>query len=74
MCVAEGQDPYDPQAEIDPDKECGFFERSNIQILAPCKDNCRGRGKFNLTNAKNLNVQFSFSGFPSCLWWGCISC
>ena len=59
MCVVEGQDPNDPQSDLDPDKECGFFERG-FQAIAPCKDNCRGRGKSNQIISTDRNIIHSF--------------
>ena len=38
--MASGQDPLDPNSEVDPDRFC--FEQERVFSLISCKDNCRG--------------------------------
>jgi len=45
FCVEEGQDPDNLTSDLDPDRECNFFERTFFAI-EPCKDNCKGRVDF----------------------------
>ena len=40
LCVAAGQDPSDPNAEVDPTRTCTAGEK--VILLVSCKDNCRG--------------------------------
>ena len=46
LCVAEGEDPTDPLSELDPERNCSFYnedgQRQKFAALATCKDNCRG--------------------------------
>ena len=42
FCVASGEDPNDPFAELDPDISCPQEERISDLLLKPCKPNCRG--------------------------------
>ena len=38
--MVSGQDPLDPNSEVDPDRPCNEQER--VLSLISCKDNCRG--------------------------------
>ena len=38
-CVAEGEDPSDDSAVLDPDVSCGG---PRFSFMSPCKNNCRG--------------------------------
>ena len=46
LCVAEGQDPTDNTAELDPDRDCNYFTDSyaiqKFEAISSCKDNCKG--------------------------------
>ena len=42
LCVASGQDPFDPTSELDPDlDDCGPIP-IRFTPLVPCKNNCKG--------------------------------
>ena len=44
--MAEGQDPTDNTAELDPDRDCNYFTDSyaiqKFEAISSCKDNCKG--------------------------------
>ena len=42
ICVASGQDPHDPFADLDPDINCLPDKKVTDDLLKPCKPNCRG--------------------------------
>ena len=44
FCVASGEDPNDPFADVDVDidNSCPQEERISDLLLRPCKPNCRG--------------------------------
>ena len=40
LCVAAGQNPRNPFADLDPDLDCR--KRNSFRVLRPCKSNCKG--------------------------------
>jgi len=42
FCVASGEDPTDPFADLDPDISCRPKDKIRAGSLKPCKPNCRG--------------------------------